>query len=232
VPFKGTSFFPPHNAMKGQLEMDKPLLDASGLSCGMPDGRRLFDELSFQLHDGQILLITGPNGSGKSTLLAQLLQGLEQGSAGTGVLKSFVETEQIAYIPQLQSLEFHLPLTLEEVLEIHLDRKVTTEEATRFGLLNPAHLHRTWNTASGGERQRTLLTCALMGYPRLLILDEPFNHLDQESQTKMLTAITEFVKDDVMRPRAAILVSHLGVSELEQAGVPVIRIELGTRGKG
>lgn len=210
---------------------DRPLVDASGLSWTSPDGRRLFHRLGFQLRDGEILLITGPNGSGKSTLLNQILHGLDQGVAGAGVLKSAVEAEQIAFIPQLQSLEFHLPLTLIEVLEIHLNRKVSIEEATFFGLLDPEHLDRTWNTASGGERQRTLLTSALLGHPHLLILDEPFNHLDQESQRRMLAAIVDFLKDEEFRPRATILVSHLGVQELEQAGVPVVRIELGKVGE-
>ena len=208
----------------------RPLVAASGLSWTSPDGRCLFQQLGFQLQGGEILLITGPNGSGKSTLLNQILQGLDQGSIGSGILKSHVEAEEIAFIPQLQSLEFHLPLTLVEVLEIHMNRKVNTEEATFFGLLDPEHLNRTWNTASGGERQRTLLTNALLGNPRLLILDEPFNHLDQESQQRMLKAIVDFLKDDEFRPRAAILVSHLGVVELEQANVQVIRIELGKAG--
>lgn len=206
---------------------DRPMLDANGLSFQTPDGRQLFRDLRFQLFDGQILLITGPNGSGKSTLLSQLLEGLDQGVTGGGVLKSTVDSEEIAYIPQLQNLEFHLPLTLEEVIEINLNRSVVEEEVSMFGLLERQHMARTWNTASGGERQRTLLTCALLSNPRLLILDEPFNHLDQESQDHMLKGIFEFLKEPEFRPRAAILVSHLAIDALAHADVPVVHIDLG-----
>ncbi len=210
---------------------NRPLLDASGLSWSTPEGRRLFHHLDFQLFAGQILLITGPNGSGKSTLLGQLLEGLEHATTGGGILKSNVDTEEIAYIPQLQSLEFHLPLTLSEVIEIDLNQRIPEEEITRFRLLNADQLNRTWNTASGGERQRTLLTCVLLNSPRLLILDEPFNHLDNESQNGMLEAVLTYLREDSEETRAVILVSHLGITELEGAGVPVVRIELGKAAK-
>jgi len=199
-----------------------PLLEGSELGLTTPDGRVLFRGLSFAVNAGQLMLIRGPNGAGKSMLVKVCLRRLQP---NVGLVRCTVPERRIAYVPQLQNMEFHLPLTLGEVIEICVDRHVPAKAATALGLVGEEHLSLTWNTASGGERQRTLLTCALLEDPHLLLLDEPLNHLDAASQERVLEALENFVssKDE---DRAAVLVSHLGREQLERLGPRLIQVAL------
>ena len=176
--------------------MARALVEAKDLKYGTPEGKILAERLSFTVSPGDLWLIGGPNGSGKSTLLRILLGDRSLG----GTLAIDPRPREIAVLPQLQNNEFHLPLTLRDVLEIALKRRVTTEEADEH------HLELAWNTASGGERKRTLLTRLLMQSPRLLILDEPMNHLDNLSRKKVLGAVLRFLEGS--GARAVIMVSH------------------------
>lgn len=182
------------------------ILEGRELGYLTPSGKRLFQKLSFQLELGKMLLVTGPNGSGKSTLLRLLLR---QERPTEGTVYSPVPALQVGYIPQLQNMEFHLPLTLNEVIQISHSAPVQTARILDLGLLRSDQLTLTWNTASGGERQRTLLTCALLHQPRLLFLDEPLNHLDQESQLSMISAIGDFLSGKHKGETSVVLVSHI-----------------------
>ncbi len=195
---------------------------ADNIALKTPDGVRLFDSLSFVLPPGGLLLITGPNGSGKSSLLRSIL-GVNSWVKGN--VSNSIHPKHIAVIPQLQNMEFHLPLTLREVIEISENRNVSTESIVEYGLLSQDLLDRSWNTASGGERQRTLLTCALLKNPKLLVMDEPFNHLDHFSQKNMLERIDKYLREKGSEG-AVILISHLGIDELARFGEKVVRIEL------
>src|SRR5690606_37113443 len=109
--------------------------------------------------------------------------------------------------PQLQNVAFHLPLTLWDVLRISHAGPLQEEDVLRFGLLQARHLKLAWNTASGGEKKRTLLTRALLHRPRVLILDEPLNHLDHASRDQVSQVLDDFVAGDKQQ-RSIILVSH------------------------
>lgn len=167
-----------------------PLIHATQLTYGTPTGKALASELTFQLHAGQILIITGPNGSGKSTLLKVLMG---QVRPFRGRCEVTVSRKKIGFLPQLQNTEFHLPLTLLDVLEISAGNKIEPREIIEIGLLDRAHLQLAWNTASGGERKRTLLTRLLLQKPSLLLLDEPMNHLDTESRKRVQRALSEYL---------------------------------------
>ncbi len=112
-----------------------------------------------------------------------------------------------------------------------MSHSLSEEAVESFGLLKRKQLGLAWNTSSGGERQRTLMTRALLQDPRLLILDEPFNHMDAASQTQILETLGTFLKKQTDHPRAAVLVSHVALSELDRLGVPVKHVRL-TKGEG
>jgi ABC-type Mn2+/Zn2+ transport system ATPase subunit len=203
--------------------MPNSLLEAILLTYGAPGGRVLGKDLNFSLEAGQLLVLSGPNGSGKSTLLSIIL-GEHQALAGRFL--NHVSRARTAVIPQLQNIEFHLPVTLRDVLEVSRPKGLDESAVESFGLLKREQLGLAWNTSSGGERQRTLMTRALLQDPQLLILDEPFNHLDALSQTKILETLAAFLKKQTDHPRAAVLVSHVALSELERLGVVVKHIRL------
>ncbi|MCB0417179.1 MAG: ATP-binding cassette domain-containing protein [Bdellovibrionales bacterium] len=176
---------------------DSAVLEVSELAYATPEGKLLGKGISFQLNQGETLLVEGPNGAGKSTLL-KVLVGQHRPLKGT--LTHHLPTSQIAYIPQLQNTEFHLPLCLGDLLP-------TSDLAAiaDWGLLEASQLSLAWNTASGGERKRALLTRALLQKCTTLILDEPFNHLDRESKVQIQRALSRFISSG---DKALIVVSH------------------------
>ena len=176
------------------------LLTLEGLAWATPDGRPLGQGISLQLRKGQLLWIQGPNGAGKSSLLRVLLQETKPAS---GTVRFQVADSEIGYLPQVQNRECHLPFTLGEVIALAPRRR---SEVQDWGLLNPSRLDLSWNQASGGERQRTLLTRELINGPEILILDEPLNHLDDHSRTLMQATLTKLLQ--LPHSPAVILVSH------------------------
>ncbi len=200
-----------------------PLLEGIMVTYAAPGGRVLGREISFSLEPGELLVLSGPNGSGKSTLLSLILGDLKPES---GRLINNVSRARTAVIPQLQNIEFHLPVTLNDVLEVSKPVPPSLDAVEGVGLLRRDQLLLAWNTSSGGERQRTLMTRALLQDPHLLILDEPFNHLDSLSQTKILETLAIFLKKQVEHPRAGVLVSHIALDELEKLGVKVKHVRL------
>lgn len=177
-----------------------PLIVARDLSYATPDGRPLVSGLSFSVRRGEILAVTGPNGVGKSTLLGVLLGELP---AMSGTLEK--DYGSIGYLSQLHNREFHIPLRLSDVLAFNIRGRLEVKDATRYGLLLPSDLTLSWNTASGGERQKTLLTQALLANPDLLILDEPMNHLDAKTRQVLVEVLHRFVADG---KRGVLIVCH------------------------
>jgi ABC-type Mn2+/Zn2+ transport system ATPase subunit len=167
------------------------MLAVENLSYGPVSAPILVRGLSFHLEAGECLHLKGGNGAGKSLLLRTLL-GHHPPDAGRIRLQA-----KVSYLPQAQNPATHLPLTLGEV-------------ASAFGQLEgvPEFLERPdlpWNGASGGERQRALLSRALLQEADLLVLDEPFNHLDAGSRDKARQRIAAFMG---RKGKAVLLVSH------------------------
>ena len=201
-----------------------PLLQAKDLSYGVPGGRLLQRRLDFRLEPGEVLLISGANGCGKSTLLKIILG---EHTAVEGSLDCAVTGERVDYLPQLENTEVHLPLTLSDVISLSQARHVTWQEVAPFGLLDPHHLMLSWNSASGGERKRALLTCSLLNDPQLLVFDEPLNHLDDASRSAVTTAINQFVgRSTAQTPRGVVMVCHQGLTVSEGERMKLIPLVL------
>ncbi len=170
------------------------ILSVRDLQVLSPDGTMISPQVTFDLSEGEVLFLRGENGAGKSSILKSLL-GLHK--YHTGHIDLQISRDKIQYLPQLGSLNFHLPLTLADVLD-----SANPDQ----NLLSGLELHKKWNTASGGERQRVLLASLLAKQPRLLVLDEPFNHVDRPSAQLLEKALNDFLQSH--SESALILVSH------------------------
>ncbi|WP_413292619.1 ATP-binding cassette domain-containing protein [Bdellovibrio sp. HCB185ZH] len=176
----------------------KKLLSVSNLQALSKSGKNLSPAVNFDLHAGDILFLRGENGAGKSTILKTLLK---LHTYYSGKFDFAVKNEEIEYLPQLGNLNFHLPLTLADMLG----------EAISSPLLAGLDLNKKWNTASGGERQKILFSAALAKKPKVLILDEPFNHVDKDAGLLLEEGLLQFLKEN---PESAlILVSHRSLSQ-------------------
>jgi ABC-type Fe3+/spermidine/putrescine transport system ATPase subunit len=153
------------------------------------------DGVSLDLHSSESVVILGPSGCGKTTVL-RLIAGLERPDAGEIQLdgqavaragRNFVPPyeRQLGYVFQDLALWPHLTVrgNLDFVMRSagipsaeREDRARETLALVRIEMLADRHPH----ALSGGEQQRTALARALVGRPRLLLLDEPFSSLDPD----------------------------------------------------
>ena len=158
---------------------DEALIRAEGLGKRYGE-KRVLDGLDFELERRGFLLITGPNGSGKTTLL-RLCAGLAVPTAGT--LEVAVPRERIGFAGH-EPLVYR-ELTAIENLDLYGRLYRVPERRERIGmLLERFGLWHARNERAGsfsrGMQQRLSLCRALLHEPELLVLDEPYSHLDAD----------------------------------------------------
>jgi ABC-type multidrug transport system ATPase subunit len=163
--------------------MNVPRLAIEGLTKIYPGGWGLHD-LDLELPAGCIVALGGPNGSGKSTLL-RCAAGLARFDGvvrldGRPIDGSPSSRLAIGYLPQTVGLPGHA--TIGETLELfaRLRGAAPSSGGLPDGFLRPAEDR--ISVLSGGQRHRVALAIALMGAPRLLLLDEPVANLDAEGR--------------------------------------------------
>jgi ABC-2 type transport system ATP-binding protein len=150
------------------------------------DGRAVVNRVSFEVQAGEIFALLGPNGAGKTTLIRMITDILRPDS-GTirldGRAVSDRARNEIAYLPEERGL-YRRPKAF-ETLAYYGELKGMTARRAResaMALLDRVEL-KEWamkpiQTLSKGMQQKVQLCTALIGDPRLLILDEPFTGLD------------------------------------------------------
>ncbi|MET7890403.1 ABC transporter ATP-binding protein [Streptomyces mirabilis] len=151
-------------------------------------GRSVVDGVSFAVEEGEIFGILGPNGAGKTTTV-ECVEGLRIPDAGrvrvTG-LDPVADHEQVARVlgAQLQESELQAKLTVREALELYAAFYRHPADwrplAERLGLT--AKLTTRFAKLSGGQKQRLFIALALIGNPRVVVLDELTTGLDPRAR--------------------------------------------------
>lgn len=187
-------------------------MEIHAASFGFAQDRRLFENLSASLEDGNILAVLGPNGAGKTTLLRCIL-GFRSLNEGTITFDGKTAQELgakkfrqlTAYVPQAHRQIFGYTcmemvllgrgayLSFFEQPSGH-DYALAREAMERVGI---GHLRdRLCTTLSGGEMQLVLIARALASRPKLLVLDEPETGLDFRNQIAILKMLSALAKKD------------------------------------
>ncbi len=171
---------------------------------------RICDKLNWTLPENGVTCLWGPSGCGKTTLL-RLLAGLEKPQNGTIEPKGY----RVSMVFQEDRL---LPwLTVRENAALACDNDAKVEELlTAVGLTELADS--TPDKISGGQQRRVALARALAAESELLLLDEPFTGLDEETKALVLPLIREAAKT-----RPVVLVTHIA-DEAEALGATMIRL--------
>ncbi len=173
--------------------------------------RRLFGDLSFELHSGQVALITGPNGAGKTTLL-RMLAGLSVpfGGAvtwdGMPVRQLAGESQAaIAYLGHQDGLTKNL--TVAENLAFYL--ALWAGEGAVEPLLDELGLtdfaDREVRYLSAGQRRRVGLGCLRLRRASLWLLDEPLTNLDAAGAD----VVSGWLREHMANGGAAVVATHL-----------------------
>lgn len=164
--------------------IQQPLLSVNHLSGKIGENHAVND-ISFVFNEGEKLAIAGETGSGKTTLL-KMLSGFIQPENGEVLFKGKKvkgpHEQLIAGHPKIAYLSQHFELRNNYYVRDFLEMaEVVSKEKAQliYEICRIAHLvNRRTNALSGGERQRIALTRLLITSPDLLLLDEPFSHLD------------------------------------------------------
>jgi ABC-2 type transport system ATP-binding protein len=186
------------------------------------------DDLSFEIHPGAVTGFLGPNGAGKTTTLRMLL-GLAEPTAGSATVfgHRYADLEDpIATVGAvLESTTFHPWRSARHHLFMlaataGIGRERVDEVLRLVGLTDAAN--RRVGGFSLGMRQRLGIATALLGRPRLLILDEPANGLDPEGIRWLRDLLRDYVRDG----NSVLISSHL-LSEVAQTVDDVVIIAAG-----
>ena len=141
--------------------------------------KKIFDDVSYGIHEGDKIGIIGINGTGKTTLL-KMIAGLEETDEGNIIKQNGL---RITYLPQ--NPEFPEGATI--LNHVAQDKEYEARNIlNRLGIIDH---NATISTLSGGQKKRVALAKALVNPADVLILDEPTNHLDNE----MVTWLEEYL---------------------------------------
>lgn len=201
------------------------------------------NDISFELHEDEILALVGPSGCGKTTAL-RLIAGLERLDSGLIRLNDRIVASESVFIPPeqrgvgmvFQDHALFPHMTVFENIAFGLRRKKASDVKTTVGemlhLVGLLPLSKRYpHELSGGERQRVALARALAPRPVLLLMDEPFSSLDADLRIEMREHVRNILKS--MRT-TVIFVTHdqeealfmgdrlavLQKGQLEQIGTP------------
>ncbi|MCU0832941.1 MAG: ATP-binding cassette domain-containing protein [Chromatiaceae bacterium] len=170
------------------------VIELAGVSFSYGAGL-VVEGVDLRVADGEFLGLVGPNAGGKSTLLKLILGLLEPQTGSVRVLGRLPrETRRsLGYVPQYPGFARDFPITAEQVVlmgRLGLGSAIgpyrrRDREAARRALaeVEAGDLGgRQIGTLSGGQLQRVLLARALVGEPRILLLDEPTANIDQRME--------------------------------------------------
>jgi ABC-2 type transport system ATP-binding protein len=203
------------------------------------DGKTVVDHISFSVKKGEIFGILGPNGAGKTTTLEMMetLREIDEGTALINGLDVSKEPQKIKYIigVQPQSPAFQDKTKASEIIELFAAAYGQKVKPMEF--LNDVNLGEKANSyvesLSGGQKQRASLSVALIGSPKLMVLDEPtigldpvlraslwelFNKLTNQGTTILLSShsMDEAERcDDLVLIRHGKLIAHSSPDDLK-----------------
>ena len=179
-------------------------MDITDVSSGYA-GSPAIENVSLKIWPGQFIAVVGPNGGGKTTLLRTILGAvpLMRGRVAIrGETVGGAALQRVGYVPQLETIDWNFPITVEEVLLMGLFRKnhwlkrIKKEDLKKIdALLDRLNLtglgKRHIRELSGGQQQAVFLGRALLGEPDLILLDEPTAGLDIRSRDDVIHFLHE-----------------------------------------
>ena len=174
----------------------------------------VLQDVNFAVNENDFIGVIGPNGGGKTTLLRVILGILKPVSGSLKLNPELLEGSKIGYLPQISTGDTNFPVTVTDVIlsglmiRKSIASRMTTEDRRKahviieeLGLEELAQSP--LNEMSGGQLQRVFLGRAIIGDPKLLLLDEPGNFVDSSFENDF------YEKLKVLNQRMAILmVSH------------------------
>jgi len=191
------------------------LLEINNLKHAFENERFVLKDINLEIHSGEIISILGPSGCGKTTLL-RIIAGLEKQTGGTIKINNNIisnkhysmppEKRNIGLVVQERALFPHLNVLKNVTFGIQ-DLKERNDIALNYlKLFKIDQLKNKYpHEISGGEQQRVALARAMAPNPNILLLDEPFNALDDKLKNELHNETKKIFKD---KDATVLIVSH------------------------
>jgi ABC-2 type transport system ATP-binding protein len=209
------------------------MISVRNLTKQYPGGITAVNGISFEINQGEICGYIGTNGAGKSTTVKILIGALDFDSGsvqinGVDVKKEPVEVKKvIGYVPE--SANMFNSLTVTEFLSftgtIHnLDEEVLSKRISSFAEIFEFthHLKDSIGNLSKGNKQKTLITSALLHNPSVIFLDEPLNGLDANAIFTFQDLVLELARNG----KTIFYCSHL-LDTIEKISSRIILLDKG-----
>jgi len=189
------------------------LFEIDSLSAGY-NSDLVIEDVNFTVNENDFIGVIGPNGGGKTTLLKVILGLLKPVTGSIRYNDSLIKKNRIGYLPQMSAGDITFPVTVADVvlsglmIQKGVLAKMSSADRERARVvMDELGLEKIKNSPlaelSGGQLQRVFLGRAVIGSPRLLLLDEPDNFVDATFENDFYTKLHE------LNERMAILmVSH------------------------
>ncbi|HSW68132.1 MAG TPA: ABC transporter ATP-binding protein [Bacteroidales bacterium] len=180
------------------------------------NNKPVITDVNFEVYDNDFIGVIGPNGGGKTTLV-KVIVGLLKPLSGDVIINQALLSNHhslIGYLPQISRFDVRFPIIVHDVvLSGMMSKKGAHRRFTRNDhrfadeILEKAGVadlrNKSIGELSGGQLQRVLLCRAMIGSPRLLILDEPNTFVDSKFEQDLYSTLKELNKST-----AIIVVSH------------------------
>ena len=195
--------------------MREPVLNIESVSHWYSQDNLILDAIDLDIYKGERFALIGPSGCGKSTLL-RLIAGLEKPKEGIIRIRNEIvsdsnkmtppEKRNLGLVVQEKALFPHM--TVRDNITFGI-RKTKKRNDIAFGLLKlfkiEALKDKFPHEISGGEQQRVALARSMAPEPNLLMLDEPFNALDQDLKAELYLEISRIFSEKKV---TLLLVTH------------------------
>ena len=180
--------------------MPKVILKVKNLNVEF-DGEEVIKNLTFEVKEGEVLMILGPNAAGKTTLLRTLLGFLPYRG------EIHWSKKDISYLPpqELFQRKDLPPLSIEEFFKFKGVSKEKILKTLKSVGLNSSLLKRRFGTLSTGQFQRMIIAWALVDDPSVLLFDEPTSGIDVGGQETIYSLLHKFWEE---RNLTILLVTH------------------------
>lgn len=196
------------------------------------DQTDILRDVSLEIPEGIFLPLLGPNGAGKTTLLRAIL-GLIRPRQGR--IETTLKRSDFGYVPQHRSIDPLYPVTTQQIVLMGLYPKLGPWRSSKgskkeqiisvmedLGLSE--HATKTFGELSGGMKQKALIARALVGNPKVLVLDEPTSELDERSGRETLAKLFNLSIDH----GTAVLLAHHGFETAKNLAKRVCLVDHGS----
>lgn len=161
------------------------------------NGKPALTEVNLTIESGQQVAVIGPNGAGKSTLF-KVISGILKPAQGEVLIFGSQPGKHgcIGYVPQYNQVDWHFPANVFDVVMMgrasriglfrqpgETDREIVHQALETVGLTTLAHQQ--ISELSGGQQQRVFIARALAQEAEIVLMDEPLNGLDRDSQNDL-----------------------------------------------